>query len=209
MSVVDPDQKDWRLQAALELDDPKPLLGGLLARLRGGPAVIGEIESSVAPDVVITHDGKLLFAYAASDSALAGARTAIEAALRNDGVAATIRVSHWDDELDDWRQIDPPLSDSERRARERADRAGAATETRTLVVSVGREIRSEFERSLQISADELGVECKLVEHPHLLTTQVAFTVTGARRKVEEFAAGVQAEEGATIRTEFGVMSSPL
>jgi hypothetical protein len=209
MSVIDPDQKDWRLQAALALDDPKPSLGGLLQRLRGGPAVIGEIESSVAPDVVITHDGKLLFAYAASEPALVDARAAIESALREDAVGATIRVSHWDDELDDWRQIDPPPSESEQRARERSDRAAAATETRTLAVSVGREIRSEFERSLQISAAELGVECEIVEHPHLLSTQVAFTVTGPRRKVEEFASGLRAEERATIRTEYGVMSSPL
>jgi hypothetical protein len=209
MSIVDPDQKDWRLQAALALDDPKPSLGSLLQRLRGGPAVIGEIESSVSPDVVITHDGKLLFAYAASAPALARARAAIESALREDGVGASIHISHWDDELDDWRQIDPPLSESEQRDRERSDRAAAATETRTLVASVGREIRGDFERSLQISAAELGVECELVEHPHLLTTQVAFTVTGPHRKVAQFAAGLQAEERATIRIGRDVMASPL
>ncbi len=58
-------------------------------------------------------------------------------------------------------------------------------------------------------AAKLGVECKIIEHPHLLTTQVAFTVTGPRRKVEEFSQGLGAEERATIRTETGVMLSPL
>jgi hypothetical protein len=209
MAVVDPDEKDWRLQAALEIDDPKPSLGSLLRRLRGGADAIGEIESHAPHDVVITHDGKLLFAYAASEPALAAARAGIEAALRADGIAAAIRVSHWDDQLDDWRQTDPPLSETERQALETADRAAAAIETRSLVVSVGREIRTEFERSLQGAASELGIECTLVEHPHLLTTQVGFTVTGPRRKLDEFVAGLHAEEHATIRTEYGVMASPL
>jgi hypothetical protein len=209
MTIADPDEKDWRLQAALEIDDPKPSLGGLLQRLRGGRDVIGEIESHAPHDVVITHDGKLLFAYAASEPALAAARAAVEAALHADGVAAAISVSHWDDRLDDWRQTDPPLSETERQALERTDRAAAAIETRSLVASVGREIRTEFERSLQIAASELGIECELVERPHLLTTQVAFTVTGPRRKIDEFVAGLHAEEHATIRTEYGVMASPL
>jgi hypothetical protein len=209
MTVADPDEKDWRLQAALEIDDPKPSLGGLLQRLRGGPNVIGEIESRAPHDVVITHDGKLLFVYAASEPALTAARAALEAVLQTDAVAATISVSHWDDQLDDWRQTDPPLSESERQALETADRAAAAIETRSLVASVGREIRTEFERSLQSAASELGIECELAEHPHLLTTQVAFTVTGPRRKVDEFVAGLHAEEHATIRTEYGVMTSPL
>jgi hypothetical protein len=82
-------------------------------------------------------------------------------------------------------------------------------ETRTVVVKVGHEVRSEVERSLQISAAELGVECKLVEHPHLLRTQVAVTATGPHRKVEQFFSGLRAEERATIRTERAVMASPL
>ena len=49
----------------------------------------------------------------------------------------------------------------------------------------------------------------MVEHPHLLSTQVALTVTGPRHKVDEFVAGLQVGERATIRAELGVMSSPL
>ncbi len=50
---------------------------------------------------------------------------------------------------------------------------------------------------------------EVVEHPHLLSSQAAFTVTGPARKVDEFAAAMSAEERATIRTETAVMSSPL
>jgi hypothetical protein len=59
------------------------------------------------------------------------------------------------------------------------------------------------------SAVELGIDCKIVEHPHLLTTQVGFTVTGSKRKVEEFAQGLTAEERATFRIDTAVMMSPL
>lgn len=59
------------------------------------------------------------------------------------------------------------------------------------------------------SAVELGIECKILEHPHLLTTQVGFTLAGSKRKVEEFAQGLTAEERATFRTDRAVMLSPL
>jgi hypothetical protein len=58
-------------------------------------------------------------------------------------------------------------------------------------------------------ADKLGLQCQIVEHPHLLTTQVAFTVTGPKRKIDEFSEGLNAEEVATMRTERAVMLSPL
>jgi hypothetical protein len=209
MAIADPDEKDWRLRLAPALDDPKPALAELLKRLRGEPPAIPGAASVVADDVVITHDAELLFAYAASESALNAARASIEAALRDQRLDATITVSHWDEDLFDWRQVDPPLGDSEEHARKRSDDAAMASETRTVLVKVGREVRSEVERSLQISAAELGVECKLVEHPHLLRTQVAFTATGPHRKVEQFFAGLRAEERATIRTERAVMASPL
>ena len=58
-------------------------------------------------------------------------------------------------------------------------------------------------------AEKLGLKCEVIEHPHLLTTQVAFTVIGSKRKVDEFADGLRAEELATMRTERAVMMSPL
>jgi hypothetical protein len=58
-------------------------------------------------------------------------------------------------------------------------------------------------------ADQLGLQCEVVEHPHLLTTQVAFTVTGPRRRIDEFAAALRGEEVATMRAEREVILSPL
>jgi len=58
-------------------------------------------------------------------------------------------------------------------------------------------------------ADRLELQCAIVEHPHLLTTQVAFTVTGPKRKIDEFARGLREEEWQTIRAERWVIASPL
>lgn len=202
------DEKDWRLRAELHVAQPRDSLHALVARFRGSDAV-RDARSAVPHDVVITHDGSELFAYAADESLLASARSAIEHALREDGVDARIRVSHWDDALDDWRQTDPPPSAGEQPAQQAAERSAEAMQTRTVVASAGKLVRSEFEQSLRAWAERLGVQCEVVEHPHLLATQVAFTVTGPRRKVDEFVAGVRAEEAATIRTERAVMLSPL
>jgi hypothetical protein len=200
--------QDWRLHAELDVPDVRRSLSDLLGRLRG-PAVFEEIEASVPHDVVITHDGKLLFAYAADKATLEAARSAIEGALWRDGIKASVRVSHWDDRLDDWLQIDPPPSAEQARAEDAAARDAEAIETRTLVASSGKLIRAEFERSMLDWAGKLGVECTLVEHPHLLTTQVCFTVSGPRRKVEEFSQGLTAEERRTIRTDRTLMLNPL
>ena len=129
--------------------------------------------------------------------------------LSHDEIKASIYVSHWDDALDAWRQIDPPSSGGERVREEAAVRDAEAIETRTLVASSGKMIRAEFEQSMLAWADKLGVQCETLEHPHLLTTQIGFTITGPRRKLDEFASGLKAEEAATIRTERAVMLSPL
>jgi hypothetical protein len=185
---------------------------GTLDRLIGrarAPDVVEEIGEAVPHDAVITHDSNLLFAYAASEAALQSARSAIEAVLRRDGVKATIAVSHWDEELDEWLQTDPPASAEQRRIERAAERDAETVQTRTMVASSGKQVRSEFEQTMRDWAGKLGLECTVIEHPHLLTTQVAFTVTGPKRKLDEFAQGLRAEELATMRTEREVMLSPL
>jgi hypothetical protein len=82
-------------------------------------------------------------------------------------------------------------------------------ESRPLVASTGKLIRSEVERTMSAWAQELGLQLEVLEHRHLLTTQVAFTVTGPRRKVDELADGLRGEELATLRAEREVMLSPL
>jgi hypothetical protein len=201
-------EQDWRLKA--ELDEGA--IGGALHRLVGrlrSPDIVKEIEATVPHDVVITHDGKLLFAYAASEASLAAARSAIENVLRQEGIKASLRVSHWDDELDDWHQTDPPATAQEKLADEAARRDADAIETRTVVATSGKRVRAEFEQTMSRWADELGLECKIIEHPHLLTTQVAFTVTGPKRKIDEFSQGLVAEGWAYVRTDNAVMLSPL
>ena len=201
-------EQDWRLEAELDVADARGVLHGVIARLRG-PDVVKEVQATVPHDVVITHDGKLLFAYAASEAALKAARSAIENVLQLDNINASILVSHWDDDLDEWHQTDPPLSGEAKRLDDQARRDGSVVESRTLVASSGKEIRAEFERSMVTWAQELGLEYEVIEHPHTLTSQVAFTVTGPRRKIDEFAQGLRAEEIATMRTERSVMISPL
>jgi hypothetical protein len=202
------DEQDWRIEAELDVAEPGGVLQSLLGRVRG-PDLVKELEAMVPREVVITHDGKRLFVYAADERTLAAARRGVEEVLARDAIKASMRVSHWDDELERWRQTDPPPSAEDRQAEEAAERDGETIETRTLVVSSGRMIRAEVEQSMRDWAERLGLECKIVEHPHLLTSQLAFTVTGPKRKIDEFARGLRAEEWATIRTETQVMLSPL
>ncbi len=200
--MSDEDQ-DWRLHAQLDRE------GGVhrvVGRFRG-PGVVGDVEKAVASDVVITHDGQELFAYASTRPAIDGAREAILGVLDEDGVGADMKVSHWDDELDEWVQVDPPLAPEEVRRREAAEEAAEDIETRTLVAKAGRLVRGEFEETMLAAANGLGLECKIIEHPHLLSSQVAFTVTGPRGDVEEFARGLKAEGWAFVRAESWLMSS--
>lgn len=201
-------EQDWRLQVELDVGDARRALHGLIARLRG-PDVVKEVQATVPHDVVITHDGELLFAYASEQATLAAARIAIEAVLQRDGIGATVRMSRWDDEFDRWQQTDPPATAEEKRTQEAADRDADRIETRTMVATSGKLVRAEFEQSMLDWAAKLGLECKIIEHPHLLTTQVGFTVTGPKRKIDEFSQGLSAEGWAAVRAETGVMLSPL
>lgn len=210
-------QQDWRLKATLDVARPGDAPRGLIGLLRGRESaqdrasaeVDEQAEKLVACDVAITHDGDLLFAYAPDAGTLASAREAIEGVLARERIEASITVSQWDAKLDSWRQTDPPPSPEEIESERAATSDAHAIETRTLVVSVGKMIRAEFEQSIDAWAGELGVECKLTEHPHLLRTQVAFTVTGSTRKLDEFARGLRAEENTTLENARMLQLGPL
>jgi len=208
------DDQDWRLRAQLDVEDTARSLGGVLARLRpsaddGGEEVARELEHSAPSDVVITHDGRMLFAYANTRERLQAAHAALEQVLEREGIHATILISRWEQELDDWVQVDPPLDAEARAALAGREREAASVETRTLVAHSGRMIRGEFEQTMRNWAAKLDLSCEVLEHPHLLSSQVAFTVTGPKGLVDEFERGLHAEELATIRTEAEVMASPL
>jgi len=198
-----------RLQVAGALDaGTRGKLDRLLGRVRN-PAVLEQLEAAVPQDVVISHDGQLLFAYAASEAELAAARNAIEGVLQRDGLQASICVSHWDSQRDAWRQTDPPPSAEQTRSEQAAEREAEEVQTRTLVASSGKLVRSDFEQTMLDWAAKLGLECTIIEHPHLLTTQVGFTVTGPKRKLDEFSEGLKAEGTATMRADGILMLSPL
>jgi hypothetical protein len=202
------EDQDWRLKAELDVEDRHGALDRLLGNLRG-PDVFEEIGAAVPHDVAITHDGNLLFAYAATQASLSTARQAIEAVLRRDAINSSIYVSHWDERFDEWLQVDPPLTGEAKRAEEASERDAERVESRTMVASTGKSIRSEVEQTMREWAEKLDLRCEVIEHRQLLTTQVAFTVTGPKRKIDEFAEGLRAEELATMRTEREVMLSPL
>jgi hypothetical protein len=202
------EDQDWRLKAELNAANTRGALDHLLGRFRG-PDAVKDVQAAVPQDVVITHDGKLLFAYAATQDSLIAARRTIEAVLSRDDVKASIFVSHWDDRFDEWLQVDPPLTGAAKRTEEAVERDAEKLESRTMVASTGKLIRTEVEQTMGEWADKLDLKCEVIERPHLLTTQVAFTVTGPKRKMDEFAEGLRAEELATMRTERAVMLSPL
>jgi len=151
----------------------------------------------------------MLFAYAASELAIEAARRVIEQVLQRDAVAANIVVSHWDEQRDEWRQVDPPPSAEQARSEAAAELDAEALETRTIVASAGNLIRSSFEQSLLDWAQKQGLEVTVAEHPHLLSTQVLFTLTGPKRKIDEFERALRAEGTATLRADAILIVSPF
>jgi hypothetical protein len=202
------EDQDWRLTAELDAGDKRGTLDRLLGRVRGGD-VVEEIEGELPHDVVITHDGKMLFAYAASEAATEATRRVIEQVLQRDGVGAEIVVSHWDGEFDEWRQVDPPLSAEQARSEAAAELDAEAVQTRTLVASAGNLVRSSFEQSLIDWGQNQGLKVTVAEHPHVLSTQVLFTVTGPKHKIEEFERALRAEGTAFVRADATLLVSPF
>lgn len=197
---------DWRLHGRVPGLDHLEQARSLIRAHRQG-RLLSDVDAAVSEGVVITHDGEELFAYAADRAAIEAARRAIETALAADGRSVTLTLSHWDTGVEQW--VDPDAPARPGPSEQAGDGQAGGDQTRTLVAYVGREIRSEFEQSLQVYAGELGIGCTISEHPHLLRCQVLFTIAGPARKLDEFAAGLAAEERQTIRTEEIVMASPL
>lgn len=198
------DDQNWRLRADPGTAEAERSAEDLLGRVRGHDGAEGS-DPDVPSDVVITHDGSRLFAYAASEAAIGVVRSAVQF----HAPQASIVISHWDDQLDEWLQVEPALTGEASQAEQVRERDEETVETRTLISSAGKLIRTELEQSMQRWADQLGLQLSLQEHRHLLTYQVLFEVTGPRRKLDEFAAGLKAEEVATLRSERGVMLSGL
>ncbi|MHB8490625.1 MAG: hypothetical protein ACYDA6_00200 [Solirubrobacteraceae bacterium] len=196
---------DWRLEAELG-GHQAGAVKEIVARFRHDGAAGVEAEG-VSEHVLVTHNGGKLFAYAATEEEVMAARVAIEGVLRRDGVNASLTVSTWESGTDRWRQVDPPLAGEAALEEDGAERDATALQTRTLVASIGRLIGKEVEETMLAAAQELGITCQVVKHPHLLTTQVAFTVSGPRHKVDQFATDLRAECHATLRTDGAVFAA--
>ena len=192
--------QDWRLEAELDVEQPSGALHSLVGRFHG-PDLVDELKADVPEHVVVTHDGRLLFAYASDQQELAAARRTIEETLCRDGIGASIRLSRWQDRDDRWVQVDPPLSAAEEQAEQTLERDEETIETRTMAANAGKWIRREFEETMLAAAAKLELQCSIAEHPHLLDTQVVFTVTGPRRRIDEFAGQLSAENWSTVRAD--------
>jgi hypothetical protein len=197
--------QDWRLETRLDAG-PGGSIGRHLHRVHADD-VADDVRAIVEHDVVVTHDGRMLFAYGATESMLRAARAALDAVLERRQLAATVIVSRWDDALGSWRQIDPPPAPDLELSVEAAVRTAEAVETRTLVCVAGKLVRARFEQTMLKSASILGIECRIAEHARLLTTQVSFTVTGPRAKLDRFRVHLVAQGWATIRAD-GVTMNP-
>lgn len=198
MAVADSDE-DWRLRVQLHEGGEGARAHGIVSRFRG-PQVARDAERAIGGEVHLTHDGSTLFAYARDLVALQAARGALLDAIDSEGLSAQITLSHWEQDVGDWAQVEPPPTDAARADHERALRDAHAPTTQTFVVQAGVAVRESLERSMSEWAQTLGLRCELVEHPHLLATQVAFTVSGPAHAVGQFREGLDAEERRTIRS---------
>lgn len=186
--------EDWRLKAVLEVAEGSDALDRVITDLHAAEG---------AGDVAVTHNGGTLFAYAASRADLDGARARVEQVLAADGVPGRIVISHWDDRIADWLQVDPPLEGEAQEAVESTLAAAEQVATRTGVVTAGRLSRETVEQAMLDAARDLGLTCEVSEHRHLLTAQLTFTVTGPSGKVDQFMGALHEEGLVTIRTEAG------
>ena len=59
--------------------------------------------------------------------------------------------------------------------------------------------RNWFETAAADEARELGVALSIVEHPHLLSTQIVFTLTGPSGKIDEVIGDMHDRGGAATR----------
>ncbi|HEY1777756.1 MAG TPA: hypothetical protein VGG41_16490 [Solirubrobacteraceae bacterium] len=199
------EDQDWRLRVALAD------AAGFHGRMRDAHHFERELEPLVAQDVVLSYNEDTLFAYANTEDAIREVRRAVEHQLASESISAKIVVSHWDDDLGevgDWHQVDPPedssiaaLEEDERHEHELAQQRAERVVTRTFVVKSGRLMHDYFEGTAQAEAKEAGVELSFTEHPHLLTTQIAFTVTGPGAKVDDVIGDMKARAGALTRFE--------
>lgn len=180
------DSQEWRLKAELHGSDE---IDDVLDRLRGREQVLGTTVGGALPaGVDLTHSGSTLFVYAATRSTVDSARSAIESLLRTTEGRADIHISRWDTDVEDWRQVEPPLTGEARKLDEARVQAAQRPETRTLTFVVGPRERLAFVASATDFAREAELACDVAEARRWRRTCLTFTVSGPASKVDAFAA---------------------
>ena len=183
--------QDWRLR--VDIDDPS----ALHASLRGARHFERELDPLIADDVVLSHDDDTLFAYAKTSASIEEVRRAVERQLAQDRLTAETHVTHWDEESETWlapgeapprRSIGPSES-----AGTSESPAGDPIVTRTYAETSGKLMRNYFENVVAGEAESRGVKLSIVEHPHLLTTQLAFNLTGPSSAVNAVIAAIASD----------------
>lgn len=177
------ESQDWRLR--LVFADAKGA-SAVFDRLRAHEEVLGSEVGGVLPlGVVLSRDGDTLFVYGSSRSGVDGARRAIDGVLQSAAQSAELRVSHWDEDIGEWRQVDPPLSDTEQEAVDAHAAEAERHQTRTLSCIVGRLDRSLVEGPILDFAARRGLDCTVEQEGHVFSVHLTFSVSGPAFKVDE------------------------
>ena len=185
------DDQDWRLR--VDIDDPS----ALHARLRGAHHFERELDPLIADDVVLSYDDDTVFAYANSSASIEEVRHAVQRQLAQDGLTAETHVAHWDDGSGTWLAPGeaPPHRASPVGDASSEPPADGPIVTRTYVETSGKLVRNYFENVVAGEAKSRGVKLSIVEHPHLLTTQLAFKLTGPYSAVQAVIDAIQSDAG--------------
>jgi hypothetical protein len=181
------DDQDWRLR--VEIDEPS----AFHATLRGAWHFERELDPLIADDVVLSHDDHTVFAYASTSAAIEDVRRAVEHQLAQEDRHGAVRVDHWDDPSETW------LAEGEQAAP--LPPVDNTIVTRTLAETSGRLVRDYFETIVADDARGRGVTLSIVEHHHLLTTQIAFTLTGPASAVNDVIETIRAQAGSLTQLE--------
>jgi len=194
------DDQDWRLR--VDIDDP----AALHARLRGARHFERELDPLIADDVVMSHDDDTVFAYANTSASIEEVRRAVAHQLAQDGLTAEIHVAHWDDASEAWLAPGeaPPPPHAIGPGGDGGTPEPAVEDpivTRTYAETSGKIVRNYFENVVAGEAQSRGVKLSIVEHPHLLTTQLAFNLTGPSSAVDAVIHAIQSDANNVTRFE--------
>jgi len=102
------------------------------------------------------------------------------------GLRADVRVSNWDEDISEWRQVDPPLSDRARELVEARVREAMQRQACELSFRVGRRDCVLVEGLVLDLARRRGLDCAVEAERGLLRVRLTFSVSGPALKLDQF-----------------------